>query len=102
MISLHHSEALDLFRKWLSEHSLLRFTMTFGFFTSIAFVRVEALSEERITFLSDTVPPCESMLRFNAPFIAFGYGDSRDATEIGSERIEGCAICCLPIWACHV
>jgi hypothetical protein len=96
MINISHSEASDLFSKWLSERSLLRVTMTSGFFTTVAFVRVEVLSAERITFLSDTTPPCESMLRFGFLLMGFGYSDFRDQAEDGVAPVEGALVAVCP------
>jgi hypothetical protein len=70
------SEALDIFRKWLSERSLVRCDLLFGDFAASLRGRVFRVAEDRGDLVSDdTHSELALVLR---PDLEFAYGEPRD------------------------
>ena len=73
------AEAMDLFRKWLSERALLRCDFLLSEFAACFRGRIVSLSAERGKMLSDDTF-CELDFPL-APTLEFGYGEPRDFAE---------------------
>jgi hypothetical protein len=78
-------EAFDLFRKWLSERTLLECTLSFPAFQSRFRARLREISGEDLKLWSDDT--VSELALWVAPSMEFGYGDARKAE--GPDRFEG-------------
>jgi len=78
-------EAFDIFRKWLSEETLLECTFFFPTFRSRFRARLRELSDDELKLWSDDTTS-ELALRVT-PSMAFAYGDLRNLEA--PERFEG-------------
>lgn len=74
-------DAIDLFRKWVLEATLLRVHFSFSLFALSFLGRLKEASDTRLYFLSDdTTSELELPLPAN---LEFGYGDDRDFEDEG-------------------
>jgi len=78
-------EALDLFRKWQAEGTLLECKFSFPFFRARLRARLRWISDDEIKLWSDD-RQSELALRVE-PWMEFGYGDA--GTADGPDRFEG-------------
>ena len=73
-------EAVDIFRKWLAEQTLIRVEGKFQAFSFGLWGRVLAVTPTELRILSKRTESAELVLRLT-PDLEFGYGDSRMANE---------------------
>ena len=73
------SEALDIFRKWFSERTLLRCDLLFSEFSCCFRGRIISLTTARLQVLSDDTFS-ELVLPFTRE-LNFGYGEARNEPE---------------------
>ena len=78
-------EAFDLFRKWLSDRTLLECSLSFPSFRSRFRARLRSVSDDDLKLWSDDTIS-ELALRVE-PWMEFGYGDAVEAK--GPDRFEG-------------
>ncbi len=75
------TEAIDLFRRWVSEATLLRVHFSFSLFALSFLGRIKEVSDTRLYFLSDDTT---SELELPLPDdLEFGYGDDRRFENVG-------------------
>jgi|ERR1017187_299063 hypothetical protein len=80
-----NAEAFDLFRKWLSEETLIECKLNFPLFRSRFRARVREISSGNLKLWSDDTKS-ELALRIE-PWMEFGYGDACGVE--GPDRFEG-------------
>jgi hypothetical protein len=74
-VRIGRPEAIDLFRKWVSDAAPLRVHFSFSLFALSFLGRIKEVSDARLCFLSDdTTSELELPLPGN---LEFGYGDDR-------------------------
>jgi hypothetical protein len=91
-MNLERREALDLFRKWLGERSLIRCQAQFATHAFSLKGRILEVRENELRIFADDMNS-ELVLRLTNN-LGFGYGDSRIVTGKEAEDY----VCCLMVF----
>jgi hypothetical protein len=78
-VRVGREEAVDIFRKWFSERSLLRCDMAFSRLAATFRVRVAFVSRDEVKFISDDTTSEMALLLEDD--LVFGYGEPRGFPE---------------------
>jgi hypothetical protein len=82
-------EAVDLFRKWFEDKSVVRCEGSFSMFAFSLDGRIVSVSEDEVRIISEDTGS-ELILRLSAS--EFGYADSRGVTGIEGEKYDSCVV----------